>query len=179
MNSRQLAEKIRHESGIMGVVDDVSDIARWLGFEVIEAPLPFDKTSYVVYDATIGVADDLTPERRRWATACGIGHALMIEQAVIYRENGRMGHELLPDVAAQDFAFWLLVPLHDGYRLGMRTAGELAEHYGLTEVVVACRMWLSADSLGGRRIEGTLPMQTLTLAPNAAVSRFALDTPDG
>ena len=144
-----------------GLPVDPARIARRLGIEVLEAPLPRDVSGALIKEAgedpRILLNQNDSPNRQRFTCAHEIGHFVRRgDNPEVYeyidRRDSLSGQGLLPDeMYANAFAAALLMPAEDVRRLHREK---------LTDLELAIRFGVSREAMQYRLTSLGLPIRT-------------------
>ena len=141
MRANLEAEKFRRKHGLSGWVDVIA-LAHKLGLEVYERAMPADELHEVIVKTNVAVSEELSEPEQRWAIAHGIGHHALHSTGnqVWLRANSGLADKL---ERAEEFAYDLLVNLDEAWDEGLRTAPEIAAHFGVPVEMVRMqgRLW--------------------------------------
>ena len=142
MKANLEAERLRRKFGLSGQAN-VVEVAHMLGLEVYERAMPPDELHEVIVENNIAVAEQLDRPAQRWAVAHGIGHFIMHSHLnnIWLRANSGLADKL--ERQAEEFAYDLLVNLDEARDEGLRTAPEIAAHFGVPVEMVGMqgRLW--------------------------------------
>ena len=140
--ARRRGEELRRRLGLQGQVD-AEAVAEVLGLEVVT--WPFEKLSEMLFGDVIGLAAHLDSRQRRWAIAHAIGHARLHHPGnhLWIRSNTGLGHRYERD--AEDFAYGLLFDVEEAKSELLNGSGEVAEHFGIPESMVAVQQSLRIE----------------------------------
>ena len=121
---------------------DAEVVANMMGLEVVT--WPFEKMSEMLFGDMIGVAIRLDSRQRRWAIA-HIGHARLHHPGnhLWIRSNTGLGHHY--EREAEDFAYGLLFDLEEAKAELLNGSGQVAEHFGIPEQMVAVQQALRIE----------------------------------
>lgn len=127
------ALQLRRKLGLVGCVDlgPVTDI---LGLKIV--PFPFKTLKELTYRNTIGVAEYLSPDWKRWVVAHAIGHHQMHPGNHVW---ARSATQLTTryESQAEEFARALLIDEIEAIDQSIFDAWEVAEHFGVPEELAA------------------------------------------